>query len=278
MKINKLIQQSTKPLVMGILNVTPDSFSDGGQFNSISHALKQVEYMLECGVDIIDIGGESTRPGAAYVEIEEEKQRVLPIIKAVKTEFEVAVSLDSYKPELMQAAIALGVDLINDVRALEMPGALDVIAQSDVEVCLMHMQGNPASMQMNPQYDDVMSEVYQYLQNRIAACAEKDIHKQRIILDPGFGFGKTRDHNYQLLAEFEQFKSLGCALLSGLSRKSMLGAVTDKPPAQRLAASISGAVISALNGANIIRVHDVEQTVDALKVVDAMQKAKGEKQ
>lgn len=278
MKINKLIQQSTKPLVMGILNVTPDSFSDGGQFNSISHALKQAEHMLDHGVDIIDIGGESTRPGASYVEIEEEKQRVLPVIQAIKAEFDIAVSLDSYKPELMQEAIALGVDLINDVRALEMPGALDIIAQSNVEVCLMHMQGNPVSMQANPTYDDVMGEVYQYLQKRLAACAEKGINKQRIILDPGFGFGKTTSHNYQLLAELEQFKSLGCALLSGLSRKSMLGAVTDKPPAQRLAASLAGAVISALNGADIIRVHDVGQTVDALKVVDAMQKAKGEKQ
>lgn len=278
MKINKLIQQSSKPLVMGILNVTPDSFSDGGQFNSVSHALKQVEHMLACGVDIIDIGGESTRPGAAYVEIDEEKQRVLPVIKAVKAEFDVAVSLDSYKPELMQAGIELGVDLINDVRALEMPSALEVIANSQVEVCLMHMQGNPASMQVSPTYQDVMNEVYQYLQARLTACIEKGIDKKRIILDPGFGFGKTTNHNYQLLAEFEQFKSLGCALLSGLSRKSMLGAVTDKPPEDRLSASLAGAVISALNGANIIRVHDVEQTVDALKVVDAMQKAKGAKQ
>ncbi|MCU4676752.1 dihydropteroate synthase [Catenovulum sp. 2E275] len=275
MKIKTLIEQSNRPLVMGIVNLTPDSFSDGGKFNQLDAALKQVEKMQDAGVDILDLGGESTRPGATYVEVEEERRRVIPAIQAIQSRFDIPISVDTYKPEIMQDAIELGVELINDIRALEMPGALEVLAKSDTEVCLMHMQGNPVSMQVSPSYDDVIHEVYNYLLNRIQACESAGIGKNRIILDPGFGFGKTVEHNYQLLAKFELFKSLDCPLLAGLSRKSMLGAVVNKEPAQRVSASVAGAVISALNGANIIRVHDVAETIDALKVVEAT--LKGEK-
>mgnify|MGYP000185733680 CR=1 FL=1 len=274
MKIKTLIEQSSRPLVMGIVNLTPDSFSDGGQFNQLDSALNQVEKMLEAGVDMIDLGGESTRPGAEYVEAEEERRRVIPAIKAIRKHFDVPISIDTYKPEIMQDVIELGVEMINDIRALEMPGALDVLAQSDTEVCLMHMQGNPVTMQLAPKYDNVIENVLDYLNNRLQVCESKGIDKSRIILDPGFGFGKTVEHNYQLLAEFNRFKALGCSLLAGLSRKSMLGAVVDKAPAERVAASLSGAVICALNGADIIRVHDVAQTIDALKVVEAMLKEK----
>ncbi|WP_440903862.1 dihydropteroate synthase [Catenovulum sp. SX2] len=269
MKIQQLIHQSSRPLVMGILNVTPDSFSDGGHFHLLDSALKHCQQMLDLGVDIIDIGGESTRPGAEYVPLEQEMQRVLPVLERIKQEFNTYVSIDTYKPQLMAEAINLGADMINDVRALAEPEALSVVAASEVDVCLMHMRGNPRTMQQNTQYSNVVDEVNDFLQQRIQACVDMGINPQRICIDPGFGFGKSVEQNYQMLQQFEQFQQLGYPVLAGLSRKSMLGAATAKEPAERIDASVAAATIAAMKGANIIRVHDVAQTIDAMAVVAA---------
>ncbi len=254
---------------MGIVNLTPDSFSDGGRYNALDQALKRVAKLIEDGADIIDVGGESTRPGAEYVPLELEIERVIPVIEALRKEFDVAISVDTYKAGLMKEAIAVGVDMINDVKALAEEGAIETIAASDVMVCLMHMRGNPINMQDNIAYADVISEVKTFLNQRMQSCLNSGINLERIVLDPGFGFGKTVQHNYQILAQFSQFKELGVPLLAGLSRKSMLGAVTGRPPHNRTAASIAGATIAALNGARIIRVHDVAETADALAVYQA---------
>ncbi|MDA0148687.1 dihydropteroate synthase [Vibrio sp. LaRot3] len=265
---NKTLDLST-PQVMGILNVTPDSFSDGGRFNSLENALQQAEKMIEAGVTIIDIGGESTRPGAPDVALEEELQRVIPVIKAIRAKHDVWISVDTSKAEVMRQAAEAGADIINDVRSLLEPGALEVAAQAGLPICLMHMQGQPRTMQANPHYDDLMEEVGQFLQERIDACEAVGIKREQLILDPGFGFGKTLDHNYHMLAHLEQFHQFNLPVLAGMSRKSMLFKLLDKTPAECVAASVSCATIAALKGAQIIRVHDFEETLDAVKVVTA---------
>jgi dihydropteroate synthase len=268
---NKLLSSSqsitNSPQVMGILNVTPDSFSDGGKFVTFDKALAQVEKMIHDGADIIDIGGESTRPGAIDVSEEDELVRVIPLLKAIKSNFDIKVSIDTSKAEVMSQAIAYSADIINDVRALQNEGCLAVLAQSDVPVCLMHMQGLPRSMQVNPQYNDVIGDIKQFFIERIKICENAGIKRNRIILDPGFGFGKTLEQNYQLLAQLNQFNDLGLPLLSGTSRKSMIGNLLARNVDERLAGSLTTAIIAAQQNATIIRVHDIKETVDALKVL-----------
>lgn len=261
-----------RPRVMGILNLTPDSFSDGGQFLEPARALEQAQRMVEAGADIIDIGGESTRPGAPKVSVEQELARVLPIIERLAADLSVPLSLDTYKPDVMRAGIAAGVGLINDINALRDPQALTVLAAApQVAVCLMHMQGTPQTMQQQPQYKDVVQEVTAFLAERVQACEQAGIARARLVLDPGYGFGKTVAHNYQLLrAQPQLIQALGLPILAGLSRKSMLGAVTGRGVEQRLAASVAAATLAAVNGAQIIRVHDVAATVDALNVYQAL--------
>ncbi|HAS8512694.1 TPA: dihydropteroate synthase [Vibrio vulnificus] len=260
------------PVVMGILNVTPDSFSDGGQFNALDAALVQAERMIAAGVSIIDIGGESTRPGAPEVSLEEELKRVIPAIQAIRQTHDVWISIDTSKAEVMKQAIEAGADLINDVRALQEPGALAVAAKAQVPICLMHMQGQPRSMQHNPSYQDVLKEVGEFLEERVAACEEAGIAKELLILDPGFGFGKTIEHNYHLLAHLEAFHQLGLPILAGMSRKSMVFKLLNKKPAECMVASVTCATIAAMKGAQIIRVHDVEETVEAMRVIQMMHK------
>ncbi|EGQ7997486.1 dihydropteroate synthase [Vibrio vulnificus] len=260
------------PVVMGILNVTPDSFSDGGQFNALDAALVQAERMIAAGVSIIDIGGESTRPGAPEVSLEEELKRVIPAIQAIRQKHDVWISIDTSKAEVMKQAIEAGADLINDVRALQEPGVLAVAAKAQVPICLMHMQGQPRSMQHNPSYQDVLKEVGEFLEERVAACEEAGIAKELLILDPGFGFGKTIEHNYHLLAHLEAFHQLGLPILAGMSRKSMVFKLLNKKPAECMVASVTCATIAAMKGAQIIRVHDVEETVEAMRVIQMMHK------
>ncbi|GAM72853.1 dihydropteroate synthase [Vibrio ishigakensis] len=268
---SKILDLST-PQVMGILNVTPDSFSDGGKFNRIDAAIEHAKQMIAHGATIIDIGGESTRPGAPDVALEEELERVIPVIKALRAVSDVWISIDTSKAEVMKQAAEAGADIINDVRALQEPNALQVAANTGLPVCLMHMQGQPRTMQSNPQYDDLLEDVGEFLEQRIQACAEVGIDKSKLILDPGFGFGKTLEHNYQLLQQLEKFHQFGLPILAGMSRKSMIFKLLDKTPAETLAGSITCAVIAAQKGAQIIRVHDVEQTVDAVKIVNFMHK------
>ncbi|MEZ8085597.1 dihydropteroate synthase [Vibrio sp. 1S139] len=259
-----------RPHVMGILNVTPDSFSDGGKFNSLDNALLQAERMIQAGVSIIDIGGESTRPGAPDVPLEEELARVIPAIKAIRAKFDVWISIDTSKAEVMRQAVEAGADLINDVRALQEPGALEAAADANVPVCLMHMKGQPRTMQANPNYDDVLMDVEAFLKERVEACEAVGISKDQLILDPGFGFGKTIEHNYHLLAHLEKFHSLGLPVLAGMSRKSMIFKLLDKVPADCMVASVTCAAIAAMKGAQIIRVHDVEETLEAMKIIEVM--------
>ncbi|WP_087023922.1 dihydropteroate synthase [Thaumasiovibrio subtropicus] len=251
---------------MGIVNVTPDSFSDGGQFNHLDTALRHVEHMVEAGVSLVDIGGESTRPGAPDVQLEEELSRVIPIIEAIRSRFDCWISLDTSKAKVMEEGILAGADLINDVRALREPGALEVVAKAQVPACLMHMQGQPRDMQHSPSYDDLMLDVEHFLQERVDACAHVGIDKSKLLLDPGFGFGKTLEHNYQMLAQLDRFHQLGLPLLVGMSRKSMIFKLLDKKPADTLAGSLACAAIAAMKGAQIIRVHDVQETLDVMKV------------
>ncbi|MEZ9548277.1 MULTISPECIES: dihydropteroate synthase [Vibrio] len=259
-----------RPHVMGILNVTPDSFSDGGKFNSLDNALLQAERMIQAGVSIIDIGGESTRPGAPDVSLEEELARVIPAIKAIRAKFDVWISIDTSKAEVMRQAVEAGADLINDVRALQEPGALEAAADANVPVCLMHMKGQPRTMQANPNYDDVLTDVEAFLKERVEACEAVGIPKDQLILDPGFGFGKTIEHNYHLLAHLEKFHRLGLPVLAGMSRKSMIFKLLDKAPADCMVASVTCATIAAIKGAQIIRVHDVEDTLEAMKIIEVM--------
>ncbi|MDO6543296.1 dihydropteroate synthase [Photobacterium sanguinicancri] len=251
---------------MGILNVTPDSFSDGGQFHQLDHAMRHVESMLSAGVSIIDIGGESTRPGAADVATAEELDRVVPVIEAIRQRFDCWISIDTSKAQVMTAAVNAGADLINDVRALQEPGALEAAAAANVPVCLMHMQGQPRTMQHQPSYENLLMDVSQFLAERIQACEKAGIAKNQLLLDPGYGFGKTIEDNYQLLAHLEQFHQFGLPLLVGMSRKSMVFKLLDKKPAECVAGSLACAAIAAMKGAQIIRVHDVAETVDVLKV------------
>ena len=266
---NSILDLST-PQVMGILNVTPDSFSDGGKFAHFEHALVQVERMIADGATIIDIGGESTRPGAVVVSDEDELARVIPVLKAIKQRFNVFVSIDTSKASVMKAAIAAGADIINDVRALQNEGCLAAVAQSNIPVCLMHMQGLPQTMQDSPCYENIINEIEAFFHQRIEACVDAGIARERIILDPGFGFGKTLEQNFHLLANLSLFRQFDLPLLAGLSRKSMLGNLLGRDVEQRLAGSISAAIIAAQQGAHIIRVHDVQATVDALKVLKAV--------
>ncbi|WP_341503365.1 dihydropteroate synthase [Gallaecimonas sp. GXIMD4217] len=257
------------PQVMGIINVTPDSFSDGGRFQGRDAALAQAERLVAEGAHWLDIGGESTRPGAAEVSVEDELARVIPVLEAVKARFDVKVSIDTSKPEVMGAALAAGADMINDVRALQQPGALAAVADSDALICLMHMQGQPRTMQQAPQYQDVVKEVAAFLGERIRACEAAGIERQRLLLDPGFGFGKTLQHNYQLLNRLRDLRVMELPLLVGLSRKSMIGGLLGRDTDQRLAGSLAGALIAAQHGADIIRVHDVQATMDVLRVWQA---------
>ena len=261
------------PQIMGILNFTPDSFSDSGQFFSLDKALFQVEKMLKEGATIIDIGGESTRPMAEEVSEAEELQRVIPLVEAVQKRFECWISVDTSKAIVMQEAAKVGMDLINDIRALREPGALEIAGKLNLPTCIMHMQGQPRTMQTNPHYDDVVQDVYQFLTDRTQACLTAGIAKENIIWDMGFGFGKTVQHNYKLLQQLAQFCESGYPVLAGLSRKSMIGAVLDKPVTERVVGSVAGALIAAQNGATILRVHDVAATADALKVWQATQQA-----
>ncbi|MBL4822072.1 MAG: dihydropteroate synthase [Colwellia sp.] len=262
--------QLNKVQVMGILNVTPDSFSDGGQFTRFDSALKQVEIMIDNGVDIIDIGGESTRPGAVDVSVRDEIDRVIPLLKAIKSRFGINVSIDTSKAEVMAEAITYGADMINDVRALQNKGCLEVIAQSDIAICLMHMQGMPRTMQKDPQYKDIIDDILQFFKQRINCCAQVGINKKRLVLDPGFGFGKTVAHNYEVLAKFAQFNALGLPLLAGVSRKSMIGDLLHRNVHERLAGSLTAAIVAVQQGARIIRVHDVQESVDAIKILTAV--------
>lgn len=261
----------SRPVVMGILNVTPDSFSDGGKHQHLSDALYQAEQMLKDGALILDIGGESTRPGAADVSEHEELDRVVPVIAALRQRFDCAISVDTSKAAVMSAAIQAGADIINDVRSLMEPGALEVALKTGVPVCLMHMQGAPRSMQHAPDYNDVTAEVLDYLLQRANECVQAGLRKENIILDPGFGFGKSLQHNYTLLQRLERFVDLGYPVLAGMSRKSMIGQLLNVPVNERLAGSVACATIAALKGAHIIRVHDVKESVQAVRVVTAMQ-------
>ena len=258
-----------RPLVMGVVNVTPDSFSDGGLYASTEQAVAHARRLLGEGADILDIGGESTRPGAAPVALDEERRRVLPVLDALAG-CGVPLSVDTRKPEFMLEAIAAGAAMINDVTALTAPAALTAVAKTPVAVCLMHMQGEPGTMQENPTYQDVVREVRDYLAQRVAAAERSGISRDRIVADPGFGFGKTVEHNLALLRSLAEFRSLGVALMAGLSRKAMLGKLTGREPRERVHASVAAALLAVQNGAQIVRVHDVPATRDALAVWNAV--------
>ncbi|MFS2221289.1 dihydropteroate synthase [Pantoea sp. B65] len=262
------------PQVMGILNVTPDSFSDGGQHNSLIQALTHANEMINAGATIIDVGGESTRPGAAEVSVEEELERVIPVVEAIAQRFEVWISVDTSKAEVIRESARVGAHIINDIRSLQEPGALEAAAQTGLPVCLMHMQGDPQSMQQAPHYDNLLAEVDAFFVQQIARCTAAGIKKQQLLLDPGFGFGKNLSHNYQLLAHLADLHHFGLPLLVGMSRKSMVGQLLNVGPTQRLTGSIACAVIAAMQGAQIVRVHDVKETVEAMRVVEATRSAK----
>mgnify|MGYP003328656092 FL=1 len=271
LKLNKHAYDLKRPLVMGILNITPDSFSDGGKYLDFSDALKRAHAMIEEGVDIIDIGGESTRPGSDPVSIDEELKRITPIIEALKRDSNIAISVDTYKPEVMKEVIDMDVAMINDVYALTQPGAIDVIKKSEVGICLMHMQGTPKTMQINPTYKNVVSEVQSFLKGRAEMLISEGIDQSRIILDPGFGFGKTFEHNIEMLKKLESFQSLKFPLLVGLSRKSFIRKILNGEHDDHLSGSISAAIFSVLKGAKILRVHDVKETLSALKIINLAQ-------
>lgn len=260
-----------RPLVMGILNATPDSFSDGGKIKTPQDAIAQAEYMIANGVDLIDVGGESTRPGADPVSLQEELDRVLPVIESLK-DCGVPLSIDTYKAETMRQALHAGANCVNDIWALRQAGALDaVLASSNCGIVLMHMQRDPQTMQFDPEYVDVISEVSKFLNERAELLMQSGVHHDRIAIDPGFGFGKNLEHNISMLAHLNAFTATGFPVLAGISRKSMLGKITGKDTDQRMAASIAAAIMAADRGAQIIRVHDVSETVDALKLWEALQ-------
>jgi len=280
LKCGDRVLDLTRPHVMGILNITPDSFSDGGLFISATENNNQVrldkvmehaQYMTFHGAAILDVGGESTRPGAAAVTVNDERARVLPVIESIKEKLpECLISVDTSKPQIMQDAINAGAHIINDVNALQGEGAVETVANSDLAVCLMHMQGEPRTMQNNPHYENVVEEVIAFLKVRIDVCVKAGISRDRIIIDPGFGFGKTLKHNLQLFKNLPRFKELGTALMVGVSRKSMIGAILGKEVTDRISGSIGFAALAAWLGADIIRAHDVPQSVDAVKVVHAV--------
>jgi dihydropteroate synthase len=255
-----------RPLIMGILNVTPDSFSDGGQFYSLEQALSRTEQMIAEGVDIIDIGGESSRPGVAPLSLDEELRRVMPVLYALR-DCGKPLSIDTYKPEVMREAIVAGVDMVNDINGFRQSGAVEAVADADCALCVMHMQGDPQSMQRDPQYADAAQEVIAFLRERVGAMQQTGIARERLCIDPGFGFGKTLEHNLDLLKHVRQIQDeLDLPLLAGLSRKSMIGGLTGRAVEDRLAGSLAAALAAATQGAQILRVHDVAETVDALTV------------
>jgi len=263
---NKILDL-TSAKVMGILNVTPDSFSDGGFFANIDNALQQATKMVQQGAAIIDVGGESTRPGACDVSVQHELDRVIPIIEKINRNLDCWISIDTSKAQVMQEAVNAGADLINDVRALQEKGAIEIAAKSGLPVCLMHMQGMPRTMQSAPEYDNLLEEVKTFLLQRVDACIEAGISKENIILDLGFGFGKQLKHNFQLLAATKEFVALGYPLLTGVSRKSMFYQLLNRDINNRLAGSLAGALIAVQQGSQIIRVHDVAETVDVIRVL-----------
>lgn len=256
--------------VMGVVNVTPDSFSDGGRFIKADAALAQARRLVSAGASILDVGGESTRPGATPVSVQQELDRVVPVVEALARDTEVILSVDTSTPEVMRESAQAGAHLINDVRALSREGALQAAVETGLSVCLMHMQGQPGTMQMSPEYDDVVAEVERYLDERIGACEAAGLQRQQLLVDPGFGFGKTLGHNLSLLKHLQRFARWGCPVLVGLSRKSMIGDVLGKPVDQRLYGSLAAAVAAAMNGASIVRVHDVAETADAIAVINAL--------
>jgi len=267
-RLQRILQQN-RPLIMGVINVTPDSFSDGGYFDTTEKAIEQARRLIQEGADILDIGGESTRPGSRSVGGDEELLRVMPVIEFALS-MDIPVSVDTSKPEVMRATIDAGVDLVNDINALRAPGALDVVADSAVMICLMHMQGKPETMQHNPQYSDVVAEVISFLEQRVAAAVSTGIERERIIIDPGFGFGKTFEHNLMLLRGLDRLVSTNFPVLAGLSRKSMLGTITGNAVNDRVHASVAAALLAVGQGARIIRVHDVKATRDAFSVFAAV--------
>lgn len=261
-----------RPLIMGVVNVTPDSFYDGGRHASTAHAIAHARRLVEEGADLLDVGGESSRPGSEAVSIDQELARVLPVLEGLQ-DLEVPISVDTTKPAVMQAAIAGGAAMINDITALGAPGALEAVAASAAAVCLMHMRGEPKTMQAEPVYADVIAEVRDYLAARIAVCGAAGIARERITIDPGFGFGKTAEHNLTLLRKLGVIVALGVPVLAGWSRKSTLGRITGRAPEERLASSLAAALIAVQHGARIVRVHDVAATRDVLAVLDAVQGA-----
>ncbi|WP_241623431.1 dihydropteroate synthase [Rosenbergiella epipactidis] len=263
------------PHIMGILNMTPDSFSDGGRHKTLIDAITHANEMVIAGATILDIGGESTRPGADDVSVEDELARVIPVVEALSQRFEVWISVDTSKPEVIRAAAAAGAHLINDIRSLNEPGAREAAADVDLPVCLMHMQGEPKSMQHSPSYQQIITEVDSFLATEIERCIAAGIRRENILIDPGFGFGKNLQHNYELLANLSHFHHFELPLLVGMSRKSMIGQLLNVGPTQRLSGSLACAVIAAMQGAQIIRVHDVKESVEAIRVVEATLRAKG---
>lgn len=260
----------SSPVVMGILNVTPDSFSDGGAFNAFEKACEHAKYIIDSGASIIDIGGESTRPGAQAVSLEEELARVIPLVDHIVNKYpDIWISVDTNKPEVMQQAVEHGAHMINDVYALQKANALETIANLNVPVCLMHMKGNPENMQLAPDYQNIVSEVIAFFNDRVTACLDAGINRNNIILDVGFGFGKTLEHNYQLLANLEQFADFELPMLIGVSRKSMIGNLLERDVNQRLAGSLACAMIGLEKKVNILRVHDVAETIDTVKIYNA---------
>lgn len=263
----------TEPCVMGVLNVTPDSFSDGGRYADAAAAIERGVAMAGEGAAIIDVGGESTRPGAADVGVQEEIDRVVPVIEALVRRVRVPVSIDTSKPEVMRAALAAGASLVNDVNALRAPGALEAVADTGAAVCLMHMQGGPRTMQVAPSYGDVVAEVRQFLADRVRACLAAGIGRTRVCVDPGIGFGKRPEHNLALLSAIDRLTDPGLPVLIGVSRKSLVGIITGRPPEGRLAGSVAFAALAVMGGAAIVRAHDVAETVDAVKVASALKRA-----
>jgi dihydropteroate synthase len=259
------------PKIMGILNLTPDSFSDGGLFLSPKQAIEHAKQMIDEGVDYLDLGGESTRPNANPVSESEELRRIMPVLEILKRDYShIKISVDTYKPNVMKEVLQIGVEMINDVRALQMPNALEIVTQSNVEICLMHSQGTPQTMQLAPTYQNVVDEVKAFLKERISACEEKEIKKERLYIDVGFGFGKTLQHNLILMKHLKDFEDLGCKMLVGVSRKSMIGLVLNEPVEKRLFGGLSLAVWAVLQGAAIIRTHDVLATRQALQMLQAV--------
>src|SRR5690606_7948308 len=271
---HRILDLST-PKVMGVLNVTPDSFSDGGHFTRLEAAMEQAEQMVAAGASIIDVGGESTRPGSEPVTVETELDRVLPVIEAIAESLDVAVSIDTSKPEVMREAVAAGASMINDIFALRREGALAQAAELDAAVCIMHMQGEPRAVQAAPHYDDVVGEVLAFLEERVAACVAAGIARDRITIDPGFGFGKTVEHNVELLAGLRRLLALELPVTVGLSRKSTLGKLTGRAVDERMPAGVAAAVLAIERGAHIVRTHDVAPTMDAIRIAGAVMQSGG---